>query len=310
MASAVRAAENDPVKLQNLASASASNLDLPPVPMDDTVNAVENTPLTIAAASLLANDADPDGDTLSITTVKGAIGGQASFDPNTNTITFIPANNFFGNASFVYTVADGKGGATDAEVNVSVAAASIGGGMGDVHYTTFDGLHYDLQATGDFLLARSTSGPAIAIEGEAEGQGVSYLKAVAIDTDGHRMIFDARTDQLSVDGSAATLSPGGLLDLGGFVALDNAAGTFTLRDSAQDIFKIFDRGSYLDLTVQPGSGRAEGSFEGLLGNYDQNPLNDLVVPGQDMRNAAVASAYLEGPFADAWRVPGTLGHSG
>ena len=44
---------------------------------------------------------------------------------------------------------DGLGG-TD------VTLAQNGGGQGDVHMLTFDGLHYDFQAVGDFVAARST----------------------------------------------------------------------------------------------------------------------------------------------------------
>jgi hypothetical protein len=305
LAAAVTAAAVDPAKLQALASASSSNLDLPPTLADDAVNTVENTPLTLAASSLLANDSDPDGDALSITGVKDAIGGQASFDAQSNTIVFSPASNFSGSGSFVYSASDGKGSSADAKVSVSIAAASIGGGQGDVHYTTFDGLHYDLQATGEFLIARATSGPALQIEGRAEGQRVSYLTAVSIEADGHDLLFDAKTNGLSLDGSAVSVATGNALDLGGFSLTESSAGAYMLSDSTQDIFNIFDRGSYFDLSVQPGSNRARGSFEGLLGNFDGNPLNDLALPGQGAQNSTTDTAYLEGPFADAWRVPVT-----
>ncbi|MBB6310330.1 cadherin-like domain-containing protein, partial [Xanthobacter tagetidis] len=89
-----------------------------PVAAADTATTAEDTPLVIAAADLLANDADIDGDTLSVTGVGGAVGGTVALDDGE--ITFTPNANFNGDASFTYTVSDGKGGTDTATVNVTV----------------------------------------------------------------------------------------------------------------------------------------------------------------------------------------------
>jgi len=93
-----------------------------PVGANDSVTATEDTPLVIAPATLLGNDSDVDGNTLSITGVGGATHGSVTL--NNGNVVFTPASNYNGPASFTYTVSDGQGGTATATVNVSVNAAN------------------------------------------------------------------------------------------------------------------------------------------------------------------------------------------
>ena len=77
-----------------------------PVVTNDLASTVEDTALVIAAATLLANDSDPDGDALSITAVGSAGHGTTSRAAD-GTITYTPAANYNGTDSFTYTVSDG-----------------------------------------------------------------------------------------------------------------------------------------------------------------------------------------------------------
>ncbi|MDO8344438.1 MAG: Ig-like domain-containing protein, partial [Cellvibrio sp.] len=82
-------------------------------------SAVEDTALSLAVASLLANDTDLDGDTLTIQSVQGAVNGTVSLVAGS--VIFTPAPNYSGPASFTYTLSDGKGGTDTATVNLAVA---------------------------------------------------------------------------------------------------------------------------------------------------------------------------------------------
>ena len=86
--------------------------------------------LTIAATALLANDSDANGDTLTIQSVSAGTGGTVTLDPQGN-VVFTPAEGFSGEASFTYTVSDGKGGAASATVVVAVAPYVPVGTPGD-----------------------------------------------------------------------------------------------------------------------------------------------------------------------------------
>ena len=76
-----------------------------PVTTDDHLATVEDEPVTVAGSVLLRNDHDPDGDSLSITEVLGALGGRVELDELD--VRFVPAPNFTGVAGFAYRVSDG-----------------------------------------------------------------------------------------------------------------------------------------------------------------------------------------------------------
>ena len=56
--------------------------------------ATDNTPLSIPASALLANDLDPNGFTLSITGVSNPTNGTVSYDATAQTVTFVPTTGY------------------------------------------------------------------------------------------------------------------------------------------------------------------------------------------------------------------------
>jgi hypothetical protein len=88
--------------------------------VDDGLTGERDSPLAIAASSLLANDTDPNGDPLAIVSVSGAVNGTASWDAYRQTVTFTPDAGFVGEASFGYTITDGRGGTSEAVATVTI----------------------------------------------------------------------------------------------------------------------------------------------------------------------------------------------
>ena len=74
-----------------------------PTATDDTASVDEDTTVTISA---LSNDSDPDGEALSVTAVGTPGHGSASLGTG-GVIAYTPAENYFGDDSFTYTVGDG-----------------------------------------------------------------------------------------------------------------------------------------------------------------------------------------------------------
>jgi hypothetical protein len=98
-----------------------------PVATDDSgFTAARNSPIVIDATALLANDTDPNGDPLSITGVSNAVNGSVSYNAQTKKITFTPTADYSGPASFTYTIADGRGGTSSADVGLTVSPPGVG----------------------------------------------------------------------------------------------------------------------------------------------------------------------------------------
>ena len=97
-------------------------LEDPPVARPDTVTAVEDTPLTIDPATLLANDFDVDGDPIRFLDVANPTHGTVSFDGSH--IIYTPDANFSGKAGFEYTVTDDAHGVSTGKVTVNVASTN------------------------------------------------------------------------------------------------------------------------------------------------------------------------------------------
>lgn len=91
----------------------------PPVAADDQATTPEDTPLVIPAATLLSNDSDVDGDVLSVTGVTAGQGTHGTVSFANGQVTYTPAPDYFGPASFQYRITDGQATAT-ATVYVTV----------------------------------------------------------------------------------------------------------------------------------------------------------------------------------------------
>jgi hypothetical protein len=95
---------------------SSGSVNEAPIAVDDSAVTYVDTPVIIA---VLANDFDPDGDALQVTsTTQGANGGVVINADNT--VTYTPANGFTGNDGFTYTISDGNGRTDRANVFIRV----------------------------------------------------------------------------------------------------------------------------------------------------------------------------------------------
>ena len=90
---------------------------------DSGLSVAQNTATTIATSSLLVNDTDPDGDPLTVTSVSGATNGIVSLNSQAATVTFTPTSGYTGAAGFTYTISDGRGGTSSANVALTVSAS-------------------------------------------------------------------------------------------------------------------------------------------------------------------------------------------
>ena len=88
----------------------------PPVALNDAYVLNQNS--SNNSLNVLANDSDPDGDTLTISAVSTPAHGTATIVANR--INYTPTTGFTGADTFTYTVADGKGGTATATVSITI----------------------------------------------------------------------------------------------------------------------------------------------------------------------------------------------
>jgi len=186
-----------------------------------------------------------------------------------------------------------------------------GAGSGDPHLTTLDGVGYDFQAAGEFVLLRDPNDPDFEIQVRMEpvGDNVSANTAVATVLGGQRVMIDARdATPLHIGGEPTTIEDFSSLSVGNG-AIFREGDTFTIvypgadgTVNAGDSRLVVDvRGGRVDLEATLSEERA-GGLEGLLGDGDGNPANDVATADGRVLLRPFAFDEIYGEFRDDWRV--------
>lgn len=102
-------------------SPSPSPVNGDPVAADDRY--VVHQDSSANSLDVLANDSDPDGDALTITSQGAAQHGTVTC--SSSACSYTPTSGFYGSDSFSYTVEDGWGGADSATVSITVNALPV-----------------------------------------------------------------------------------------------------------------------------------------------------------------------------------------
>lgn len=96
---------------------TTSNVNQPPSAKNDSASVIITNPVTI---QVLANDSDPNGDTLTVTSVSAMSGGGVATIQGGGTTVMYEAVGGVGVKTFTYTISDGRGGTSSATVTVTV----------------------------------------------------------------------------------------------------------------------------------------------------------------------------------------------
>jgi outer membrane protein assembly factor BamB len=176
-------------------------------------------------------------------------------------------------------------------------------GSGEPHLITFDGLQYDVQLVGEFVAARSDD-VEVQIRTAAYGgsRRVSAIERAAVGLDGHVVEVAASAEgDVLVDGEPAPLDTAigsGALVGDDIVLVRTPTGVEVLRGTDL-VLQVENHTSHLSVSV-PG-GEVGTDWEGLFGDNDGDPTNDLRSRAGDVvENEDVDDFYaLHG---DTWRL--------
>ncbi len=185
----------------------------------------------------------------------------------------------------------------------TVATCAAAQGIGDTHLTTFNGLYYDFQASGDFVLAET--GPDFVVQtrqasGAPTWPNAAVNKAVATRMGKTRVAICLAPTRLEVNGKSAILADGKTLGLPGGVQVHRAGNVYVVSGDNGDSVRAELDGSYINVAV--GLGHWPAKVRGLLANVDNN-ANLIATSAGDVLQEPVSFEDLYHRYGDSWRVP-------
>jgi len=141
-------------------SVTVNNIQDAPVALPDAATTPEDTAVVV---SVLANDSDADGNTLTVFAVTAAAHGTVTF--TAATVRYVPNANYFGPDAFTYSVNDGTGrSATGVPVSITVTsvndlptAGNDSGSLAEDGSATLSVLGNDADPDGGALAIASTT---------------------------------------------------------------------------------------------------------------------------------------------------------
>jgi hypothetical protein len=148
---------------------TVTEVNHPPVAVDDSYLGIEDWPVTVPAPGVLANDMDPDGDALTVVLADGPQYGELTLDTD-GSFTYTPDPDYHGIDRFTYRAYDGEKYSNIATVVLNIFGINDPPLATDDNYfteknteltvTAPGALENDVDVDGDPLTAKLVAGPS------------------------------------------------------------------------------------------------------------------------------------------------------
>ena len=179
--------------------------------------------------------------------------------------------------------------------------------VGDTHLATFDGLLYDFQASGDFVLAQATDFVVHArqVSGAPTWPDASVNQAIATRMGNNTFAICPAIEGPPVtyiNGDPSQLADNQAVSLDGGVDIWKQGNVYTVLDQAGDAVRATIHLSPDYINVSVGLGTRPEEVTGLLANANNNVFQIAARDGTVL-TAPFAFGALYGPYGTGWRVP-------
>jgi MYXO-CTERM domain-containing protein len=179
-----------------------------------------------------------------------------------------------------------------------------GSSSGDTHVTTLDGLFYDFQAAGDFLLI--TTNPSFVVQarqasGAPNWPNAATNHAIAVQMGQSRVAFFLDPARLVVDKKVTLLDDGQSLSLTGGVTVARSGDTYTVTRINGETVRVVLHDSWIDAGVGLGYS-PHGTARGLLGDGNGRTSDDIATRDGKALPQPVSFEDLYHRFAESMRI--------
>ncbi|EAU66928.1 von Willebrand factor type D domain protein [Stigmatella aurantiaca DW4/3-1] len=183
-------------------------------------------------------------------------------------------------------------------------------GWGDPHLGTFDGLAYDFQGVGEFILVESIRGTPLTVQARMRpwngSNDVSVMTALATLVGSSRVGFYLGTNPpVKVNGAAVSLAVGNTVPLpGGGRLRRKDASSYIVYYPGHDRLIVTLNNGYIDANFALPTSR-QGTLRGLLGNYNGKTNDDLALRTGAVLAQPLTFAQLytsSSSMAASWRI--------
>jgi hypothetical protein len=175
--------------------------------------------------------------------------------------------------------------------------------VGDTHLTTFFGVHYDFQASGDFVLVQADPGLIVQTRQKpwAMNPSVSVNTAVATEMQDNRIAVCR--NGLWVNGSLTPLADGASLSLPNGVMVSRRGAVYAVSRESGDLVQAdLSPGSYMNVTVALGVTNPY-NIRGLLGGEGPAPHDPISGKGKPLESPFSYEEFQN--YAYSWGVSAT-----
>ncbi len=187
-----------------------------------------------------------------------------------------------------------------------------GTSIGETHLTNFNGLLYDFQASGDFLLAQAGSDfivqtrQALTVTNPRWIKNATINKAVATQMGPTRVAVCLEPTRLIVNGKRNDLADGNTLPLASGVSVSRSGNVYVItRQGGETVRATLNNNninSWIDVAVDLGHPPV-AEVHGLLGNANGNTSEDgIATRNGTVLTEPVSFTDLYHSYADSWRV--------